>query len=458
MRRLWVQLSLAFSIVVILSVVVIGVIGSVANQLQIQRMTEDILFSENGLADQLESSLSASVSQPDLPVIFDEIQSATRFLPLRLELQLRDAQGTVIFNNLDTDAGYSEITLTHDSLTVGTLRYRTDAPKFPENRHPPGGMSVQDLLVTIAITGGILGLIGGVFMSWRLARPLSKLAVTARKFGGGKFDLRAEVRGTEEVREVARAFNEMVSAISQSEQLRNNLIADVAHELRTPLSVMEGNLRAIIDDVYPLTKTEILHLYDQTRHLTRIVNDLHELALADARELEMHPQTVDIGQLLREAVDIFAPIAEADGITVRLDIAPEPLLLNADAGRLNQVIHNLLVNALRHTPEDGIITLRACHQGSQIRVEIEDTGRGIPAEHLPHVFERFYRADSSRDRATGGAGLGLAISQAIVEVHGGLISVRSQTEPPTGSCFIIQLPGLQAVPVVEKALVVQPRS
>lgn len=458
MRRLWIQLTIAFSTVVILSVVVIGVIGSVANQLQIQRMTEDILFSENGLVDQLEASLGAGASPPDLPVIFDEIQSATRFLPLRLELQLRDAQGNVIYDSLDTDAAYTEVALTHNGEVVGTLRYRTAAPKFPENHHPPGGMSVQELLITIAVTGGVLGLIGGVFMSWRLARPLSKLAVTARKFGSGKFDLRAEVVGTEEVREVARAFNEMVSAISQSEQLRSNLIADVAHELRTPLSVMEGNLRAIIDDVYPLTKTEMLHLYDQTRHLTRIVNDLHELALADARELEMHPQTVDISQLLHDAVDIFAPVAEADGIAVKLDIAPEALLLKADAGRINQVINNLLVNALRHTPEGGSITLRACTQGSQIRVEIEDTGRGIPTEHLPHVFERFYRADSSRDRATGGAGLGLAISQAIVEAHGGLISVRSQTEAPTGTCFIIQLPGAQPALTDGKVMTAQPRS
>ncbi|HRF96839.1 MAG TPA: ATP-binding protein, partial [Aggregatilineales bacterium] len=226
----------------------------------------------------------------------------------------------------------------------------------------------------------------------------------------------------------------------KSEQLRNNLIADVAHELRTPLSVMSSNLRALIDDVYPLTKTEILHLYDQTRHLTRLVNDLHELSLADAHELPFEKNDVDIVALIQHIVGIFTPIAESEMIRVMMVADDKPLCVFGDRGRLEQVIQNLLVNALRHTPENGEITLQVRGIGNMVQMSISDTGVGISSEHVEHVFERFYRADKSRQRESGGAGLGLAIGRAIIEAHGGKMTVTSQTTAPSGTTFTITLP------------------
>jgi signal transduction histidine kinase len=239
---------------------------------------------------------------------------------------------------------------------------------------------------------------------------------------------------------VARAFNEMAAGLEEAEQLRRNLIADVAHELRTPLSVLQGNLRAILDDVYPLEKAEVTRLYDQTRLLSRLVNDLHELALAEARQLALNLQETDIARLITTTGDTFAPIAETKGVTLHTDLAPNLPAVPVDEARLTQVLHNLLNNGLRHTPEHGSITIRAQAEAKVIRIDITDTGDGILPEHLPHIFDRFYRTDPARGRDTGGAGLGLAIARAIVEAHDGQLTVASPGVPGRGSIFTITLP------------------
>lgn len=305
---------------------------------------------------------------------------------------------------------------------------------------PPFAPSPEAALLILFVVGTILGVISAIFMSRRLTKPLADLAAVAHRFGGRDFKLRAAEQGTEEVREVARAFNGMAAALAEAEYLRSNLLADVAHELRTPLTVMEGNLRALLDDVYPLTKQEVIQLYDQTRMLSRLVNDLHELALADARELRITRTATDPAALLREVADIFTPIAELEGITVTVEVPATLPTLNIDAGRVKQVLHNLLVNAFRHTTSGGTIRLVASPLEDGVSVEVADTGSGIPAEHLPYIFERFYRADPARSRVSGGAGLGLAIGKAIIEAHGGTISVTSSAAPPTGTRFTIRLP------------------
>jgi len=270
--------------------------------------------------------------------------------------------------------------------------------------------------------------------------PLSRLAQTARQMGEQNFSLRVEPGGSKEMRDVAHAFNEMAARLEESEQLRSNLIADVAHELRTPLTVMGSNLRALIDDVHPLTKTEILTLYDQTHHLSNLVNDLHELSLADANELKMVHESLMLNDLLSSITEIFNPVAEAEGIDFTVNTPAEPFYIFGDRVRLGQVLQNLLINALRHTPSGGKIMLQAREEAGYISLQIKDTGEGIPVEHLAHIFERFYRADQSRDRTSGGTGLGLAIGKSIIEAHDGSITVRSNTTKPGGTCFTIYLP------------------
>jgi two-component system OmpR family sensor kinase/two-component system sensor histidine kinase BaeS len=238
----------------------------------------------------------------------------------------------------------------------------------------------------------------------------------------------------------------MTGQLEQAEIVRRNLVADAAHELRTPLSVLQGNLRAILDDVYTLDKSEIARLYDQTRLLGRLVDDLRELAQAETGQLQLNLAPIDLAKLVQDTAATFGPVAEAAEITLSVESPDRLASVQADAARMGQVLHNLLDNALRHTPAGGTITLRAgCeehpqNEGAYCWLAVQDTGDGISAEDLPHVFDRFYKADRARSRATGGAGLGLAIVRAIVEAHGGQISVASDGVPGQGSTFTVRLP------------------
>jgi len=209
--------------------------------------------------------------------------------------------------------------------------------------------------------------------------------------------------------------------------------------LRTPLTVLQGNLRAILDDVYPLDKEEIARLYDQTRHLHRLVNDLHELAQAEAGRLPLTLAPVDLAALAADAVDVFVPIAEEQGVKLVFQADASPILINGDRARLMQVFQNLLANALRYTPAGGSVTVTASQDGETIAVSVRDTGEGIDLAHLPFVFDRFYRADNARNRSEGGAGLGLAIVRALTEAHGGEVGVAS-AGVGQGSTFTVTFP------------------
>jgi signal transduction histidine kinase len=212
----------------------------------------------------------------------------------------------------------------------------------------------------------------------------------------------------------------------------------VAHELRTPLTVVQGNLQAILDGVYPLEMAQVASLYDETRLLTRLVDDLHDLALADAGQLRLERAPVDLAALARSTVDHFAPAASAAGVVLDLEAEEDVPPVEGDAGRLAQVLRNLLANALRHTPAGGRVTVRLERSGGTVRLQVADTGSGIAPEDLPHVFDRFYRSEKSRGRGTGGAGLGLAIARQLVAAHGGRIEVTSP--PGAGTTFTIWLP------------------
>jgi signal transduction histidine kinase len=308
-------------------------------------------------------------------------------------------------------------------------------------RDPLGGFikfATQSALVLIG-TGTLFGIGAGVWLSRRMTAPLENLAQGAAEIGRGDLSVRVTPKGSAEMVELAEAFNRMTSDLQTAEQLRQHMLADVAHELRTPLTVLQGNLRAILDDVYPLDKAEIARLYDQTRHLHRLVNDLHELAQAEAGRLPLTRAPLDLAALAAEAVDVFVPIAEMEEVALTFGAQTTPLLVNADRARLMQVLQNLLANALRHTPAGGSVAVTVDRRAGVAAVAIQDSGDGIEAAHLPYLFDRFYRTDSARDRDAGGAGLGLAIVRALVEAHGGAVSVASQGRG-AGSTFSVTLP------------------
>ncbi|HLY28794.1 MAG TPA: HAMP domain-containing sensor histidine kinase, partial [Aggregatilineales bacterium] len=296
-----------------------------------------------------------------------------------------------------------------------------------------------------ALIIGAIGVLTGLIISRTLVSPLNKLTRAARAFAEHDWRLRVQARGTREVVGLATAFNEMADALERAETQRRNLMADIAHELRTPLSVMRANLGALLDGIYPLDKREIATLYEETHTLGRLVDDLHELAQADAGQLALKIEEVPLDAALDATAAKFTIAAECDDTRLSVEGDPHGLRVRADSHRLAQVMGNLVANALRHTA-GGAVTLSAQPlstskgQPDMVQVEITDTGEGIPPEDLSHIFERFYRVDKSRTRSSGSSGLGLAIAKAWIESMGGKIGADSI--PGQGSRFWFTLPAV----------------
>jgi signal transduction histidine kinase len=304
---------------------------------------------------------------------------------------------------------------------------------------------LQGFLLTGLAIGGFT-LVVGLLLSREMSRPLVDLTAATRAVAAGDLSVRVPVRYHGEVRELALAFNAMTEELARADELRRNLTADVAHELRTPLSVIRGKLEGVLDGVYPSTPEHLSPILEEIKLLTRLVEDLRLLSLAEAGQLTLEKQTMDVSDLLRDARVNFTPQAADRGVTLALDLPPELPKVVADRRRIAQVLGNLLTNALRHTPSGGRVTLSAAVAppliggagGGMLRVTVSDTGPGIPPEDLPYIFERFWRGEKSRSRAGGGAGLGLAIARQLVEMHGGTMDVDST--PAEGSKFWFTLP------------------
>ena len=294
-------------------------------------------------------------------------------------------------------------------------------------------------LVRILFSISMVGILVGVISSRGLAAPLNNLVKAARAVGSQDLTQRIEVKGTSEIREVAVAFNTMAAALEEADSLRNNMLADIAHELRTPLTVIQGNLRAILDDVYELDKVEVARLYDQTRQLSRLVGDLHDLALLEAKQFSLNIDDFDVCKVIQDAAAIYQPIFDDQGVALEMELLQEKPKIKGDCARITQCLNNLLNNALRHSQKGGKVRISLMDQNGWVAIAVKDNGTGIDEKHLPFVFERFYRVDPDRNRRTGGSGLGLAITQALVHAHGGEVIVSS-TGKDQGSEFIIKLP------------------
>jgi signal transduction histidine kinase len=275
----------------------------------------------------------------------------------------------------------------------------------------------------------------------RLGSPMAEIMEAAETVSQGDLSVRVDERRPGEFGRLASSFNRMTAELERAEQQRRNMTADVAHELRTPLHILQGNLEGMLDGVYETTPENLNAMLDETRLLARLVNDLQVLSLAEAGQLLLHRSRVLVVDLLDDVAASFAPQAEEQGLTLRVDVLDEnrSLEIEADRDRLDQVLSNLVANALRHMPEGGETVLAAAALPGGVRLTVRDTGVGIPAEDLPYIFDRFWRGDKARTRVEGaGSGLGLAIARQLVRAHGGTIEVTSQ--PGQGTTFTIELP------------------
>jgi len=283
------------------------------------------------------------------------------------------------------------------------------------------------------------GIAGHAFQD--IAGPLADLMDAADAMAAGDLHVRIAEESPGDFGRVAQTFNRMARELERAEEQRRNLTADVAHELRTPLSIIQGNLEGLLDGVYQPTAEHLAAMLDETRRLGRLIDDLRLLSLAESGQLVLHKEVIEVGELLTDLATSFGGQAEAKGICLCIAGKEElrGMTVNADAGRLYQVLGNLVVNALRFTPPGGTITLRGEGVPGGVRLTVRDSGEGIAPQDLPYLFDRFWRADPARPRAEGaGGGLGLAIARQLVLAHGGHIEVESQ--PGRGATFLVELP------------------
>jgi len=480
MNRLWVRLTLAFVLVTLVGVSTVALLANLNASSQFRRyLVHNEMMGQGNLADDLAAYYERQGNWDGVEGVFGgmggPMQPGRRGMgPMYrggMLTLLADGQGLVVYDsqgqrvgeNLSRSEQKLAIPIQAAEQTVGFLLVT-----------PPGWGQLQPqeqnfldevnraLLLAGALAGG-LGILLGLGLSRGLTAPLARLTAAVRRIARGDLSQRVPETGSAEIAALGRAFNQMVADLEKAEELRRNMVADVAHELRTPLSVLQGNLRAILDEVYPLEQTEIAALYDETRLLSRLVDDLHELAQAEAGQLHLDLRPTDLVEVVQTTVANFTVAAEAKEVRLTTDLADGLPPVLADPDRLAQIMRNLLSNALRHTPEGGQITVSAVYNGHcefngpAVRIVVADTGEGIPPGDLPHVFDRFWRASGemgSRSRERGGpsttlrrgsghgsgrgSGLGLAIARHLVQAHGGEMGVESKVGQ--GSRFWFTLP------------------
>jgi signal transduction histidine kinase len=298
---------------------------------------------------------------------------------------------------------------------------------------------VNTSLLIAGVVGAAVAILLGLFLTRQFTKPIRALKKGAARISSGDLAYRVEVKSGDEFGELASSFNSMAASLDSSEQSRRRLFADIAHELRTPLSVIGGTVDAMLDGVYEPNPDNLNSIKEETEVLTRLVAELRDLTLAESGHLKLQIEPTNLAELVQRRVSQAEVIARGKNITLSMDIAEGLPEIEADGRRIEQVVANLLDNALNHTPSGGTVTVAVSPDKDGVLVSVADTGEGIPAEHLPYIFERFYKVDDARSRKTGGAGLGLAIAKQMVELHGGKIWVEN--EAGKGSKFSFTLPG-----------------
>ncbi len=480
-NSLWTRLMGVFLGVIVLGVIVmvVSIRLSTTTQLRSRVLSDDVAqanalaplltsyYSQNGSWSGVETYLASAPQSQNLPAIqmgpgmmgpggmmenWGDWMGVTRTTgPLADRVVVLDASGKVIADTGGAILGEQHpaqhasngVAVVVNGETVGAVLVGSMIEPVLNPADEDFLRSVNLSILITSVTVGVLALVLGSLLFRQITSPLRALSQSARAIAEGDLGQRVAVRSDDEIGQVARSFNRMAESLAEADVQRRNMMADIAHELRTPLTVVQGNLEALMDGVYDLTPGNVALVHKQTVVLTRLVADLRDLALAEAGQLRLEVKAFSLEDVITQVTEGLEVQAHEREVTLKFEIAVELPKIQADEQRITQVLFNLVSNALRHTPAGGTVTISAELREDRILVSVRDTGTGIPPEDLPHVFERFYRADRSRARSTGGSGLGLTIAKQIVEAHGGQIWAQSWLG--AGSTFAFSLP-LSALP------------
>ncbi|MFP3880533.1 MAG: sensor histidine kinase, partial [Dehalococcoidia bacterium] len=426
--RLWFRLSLAFAVIIVVTVGTIYYFVSQRVDVEMRYYQE---ISEKYNLEQIRSIrdrlklhwYGAGGSWENVQSTVGDVATASG-----IRIILTDAYGMVIVDSqgeheveehYDPATEESPLELSVGETIIGMV-YVGRAPEAEPYFASPQRLSasVNRSLLLGASLAVVLALILTLVLSRRISSPIGVLSRAARRLGRGDLSQRVQFRGKGEVRQLAEAFDSMADDLEHAEQLRRNLVADVAHELRTPLSHIRGYLEAMRDRVVKPDAAALRSLDEEAAMLSRLVDELQELSLAEAGELKFVFQEEHIDKLVKQAIAGWQPQVTAKRISLSFDVPDSLPTVNIDWRRITEVLNNLLENAVAHTGKGGTIDVAATPRDGRVEIRVSDTGEGIPAEDLPNIFERLYRVDRSRARATGGSGLGLTIARRLVEAHG----------------------------------------
>lgn len=359
---------------------------------------------------------------------------------------LADLSGTILLSPTSTEVGSSipeetlsqAIKLTVSGDVVGYLIPQGGVLELPDDFEELLIERVNQASLVAGLISGAVAILIALVLAALILRPIRELTKAAKKMAQGDLTQRVEVQGEGEFATLGQTFNQMSQSIQEAENQRMAMTADIAHELRNPLAIQRAHLEALQDGIYPLSQENLTLISEQNHQLTRLVEDLRTLALADAGELALNKRPLNLSQFCQETLIRFEPQAQTKRIQLTANCDSENLIVKVDKERLQQIYDNLMQNALRYTPSEGLIRLTFTKQGDHAICKIHNSGSELSEEALRHLFERFYRSERARDRSSGGTGLGLSIARKLAEAHGG--SLTGKNHPSGGVVFELSLP------------------
>ena len=464
MKRLWVRLSLAFLAVASLAVMMVAALVLHTTETTFRQYVRqrDVAQSEASITKRLTNYYAQNGTWEGVEEVLpgpkggaqhgrqhngaaDTESEPGRVGERGLETIVADRDGIVqaatnpayVGEKLDARQLEQAAPLSVEGEQVGWLWMKTPSEDTLGQAENEFLAQINRRLTYTALGVAVLAVVVGVGLAWQITRPLRALTHAVEALQHGHLGRQVPIRGALEINELAQAFNAFSQALAESERLRQRMAADIAHELRTPVSVLRGHLEAMLDGVYPLDAEHLAVAYDRTLHLARLVDDLRLLTSAEAGQLTLRRVHTTPEAIVTWAVESFTPLARDAEIALRAELSPDLPPLEVDIDRIHQVLGNLLINALRHTPTNGRITVGAQRQGAKVALYVSNTGSTLTPEEQAHVFKPFWRAEDARERDSGGVGLGLAIARQLVRAHGGDMSVASTQGQTT---FTVTLP------------------